>query len=75
MLYHKGKNKNMTPRKWTEDKLNEIKEKKKTMSASQIAKEYNTTKSSILGLLYRDKLKHGYVPPVDSKYTAPKNVW
>jgi len=45
------------------------------MSASQIAKEYNTTKSSILGLLYRDKLKHGYVPPVDSKYTAPKNVW
>ena len=65
----------MPPRKWTDEKLNEIKEKKKTMSASQIAKEYSTTKSSILGLLYRDKLKHGYVPPVDSKYTAPKNVW
>ena len=34
----------MTARKWTEDKLSEIKEKKKTMSASQIAKEYSTTK-------------------------------
>lgn len=64
----------MPPRKWTDEKLNEIKEKKKTMSATQLAKEYGTTKSSILGLLYRDKLKHGYVPPVDSKYTVPKNM-
>ena len=64
----------MTARKWTKDKLSEIKEKKKTMSASQIAKEYSTTKSSILGLLYRDKLKHGYIPPANSKYAVPKNL-
>ena len=64
----------MPVKKWTEEKLNEIKEKKKTMSATQLAKEYDTTKNSILGLLYRDKLKNGYVPPVDSKYTVPKNL-
>jgi len=64
----------MSAKKWTDEKLNEIKEKKKTMSSTQLAKEYNTTKNSILGLLYRDKLKHGYVPPVDSKYTGRKNL-
>ena len=64
----------MPVKKWTEEKLNEIKEKKKTMSATQIAKEYTTTKNSILGVIYRDKIKNGYVPSSDSKYTRRKNL-
>jgi|TARA_R100001530_G_scaffold122594_1_gene90267 hypothetical protein len=64
----------MPVKKWTEEKLNEIKEKKKTMSATQIAKEYTTTKNSILGVIYRDKIKNGYVPSSDSKYTGRKNL-
>ena len=44
------------------------------LSASKIAKKIGTTKNSIIGLLYKEKLKEGYVPAPDSKYTVRKNL-
>ena len=46
----------------------------KTHSASQVGTMFNTTKNSILGVIYRDKIKNGYVPSSDSKYTGRKNL-
>jgi hypothetical protein len=35
---------------------------------------FGVTKNSIIGLLYRDKIRNGYVPSPDSKYTVKKNT-
>ncbi len=59
--------------RWTDEKLNEAKDLMKSNSASETGVILNTTKSSILGALYREKVKNGYVPPADSKYTSTKN--
>ena len=61
-------------RKWTDSELNQIKFLKDHKSTSQIAKIFGTTKNAVIGALYRDKIKNGYVPPEDSKYTGPKNL-
>ena len=53
---------------WTDDKLAYIKYLTKCNSMSEIGKVFGTTKNAILGALYRDKVKNGYVPPPDSKY-------
>jgi hypothetical protein len=60
--------------KWTDSELNQIKFLKDHKSTSQIAKIFGTTKNAVIGALYRDKIKNGYVPPEDSKYTGPKNL-
>ena len=57
---------------WTESKLNQVKFLMKYNSMSEIGKIFDTTKNAVLGALYRDKVKHGYVPPPDSKYTGKK---
>ena len=57
---------------WTESKLNQVKFLMKYNSTSEIGKIFNTTKNAVLGALYRDKVKNGYVPPPDSKYTGKK---
>ena len=61
-------------RKWTNHELNHVKYLTKCNSASEIAKIFGTTKNAIIGALYRDKVRDGYVPPEDSKYTGPKNL-
>ena len=61
-------------RKWTNLQLEEIRFLMGHTSASKVARSFNTTKNSIIGALYRDKVRNGYVPPPDSKYTGPKNV-
>ena len=60
------------PKVWTEDKLNQVKFLMNYNSMSEIGKVFGTTKNSILGALYRDKVKNGYVPPPDSKYAIKK---
>ena len=60
--------------KWTDRELNQVKFLKDYNSASQIAKIFGATKNAIIGALYRDKIRNGYVPPEDSKYTGPKNL-
>ena len=65
----------MRPRgKWTNKELSYVKYLTKCNSASQIGKILGTTKNAIIGALYRDKIRNGYVPPEDSKYTGPKNL-
>ena len=56
------------PKVWTEDKLNQVKYLVKYNSTSKVGKIFDTTKNAVLGALYRDKVKNGYVPPPDSKY-------
>ena len=58
--------------KWTNKKLDYVKYLTKCNSMSEIGKVFGTTKNAILGALYRDKIKNGYVPPPDSKYTGKK---
>ena len=42
-------------------------------SATEIDQEYlPALRNAVLGALYRDKVKNGYVPPPDSKYTGKK---
>ena len=59
-------------RKWIDGELNQVKFLMKSNSASEIGKIFNTTKNSILGALYREKVKNGYVPPTNSKYISKK---
>ena len=65
----------MRPRgKWSDSELNQVKFLHASNSTSQIAKLFKTTKNAVIGALYRDKIRNGYVPPEDSKYTGPKNL-
>jgi len=60
-------------KQWTDEKLNEAKSLMKFKSASETGEILNKTKNSVLGVLYREKVKNGYVPPSDSKYTSTKS--
>ena len=65
----------MRPRgKWTDSELDQVKFLHAYNSTSQISKIFRTTKNAIIGALYRDKIRNGYVPSEDSKYTGPKNL-
>ena len=62
-------------RKWTNKELNDVKcLVENNFSTSKIGKIFGTTKNAIIGALYRDKIRNGYIPPEDSKYTGPKNL-
>jgi len=62
-------------KKWTDEKLGDAKYlMEHNFSASKVGKIFGTTKNAVLGALYRDKVKNGYVPPEDSKYTGSKNL-
>ena len=56
----------------TDEKLAHVKYLTKCNTSSEIGKVFGTTKNAVLGALYRDKVKNGYVPPPDSKYTGKK---
>ena len=65
----------MRPRgKWSDSELNQVKFLHASNSTSQIAKIFKTTKNAVIGALYRDKIKNGYVPSEDSKYIGSKNL-
>ena len=62
-------------RKWTNKELNDVKcLVEHNFSTSKIGKIFGTTKNAIIGALYRDKVRNGYVPEPDSKYTGPKGL-
>ena len=60
--------------KWTDSELIQVKYLTKYNSTSEVGKIFRTTKNAIIGAMYRDKIKNGYVPSEDSKYTGPKNL-
>ena len=63
----------MAKRQWTDSQLSDaIYLMAHNFSASKVGKIFNTTKNAVLGALYRDKVRNGYVPPPDSKYTVSK---
>jgi len=60
-------------RKWSDSQLSDAKYlMAHNFSASRVGNIFNTTKNAVLGALYRDKVRNGYVPPSDSKYARPK---
>ena len=63
----------MAKRQWTDSQLSDAKYlMANNFSASKVGNILNTTKNAVLGALYRDKVRNGYVPPPDSKYTVSK---
>jgi hypothetical protein len=60
-------------RSWKKEEIDHIKKLKQNHSASKVGEIIGVTKNSIMGLLYRDKIRNGYTPPLDSKYTVKKN--
>ena len=60
-------------RSWTQRNVEDIKKLNQNHSTSQVGRMFGVTKNSIIGLLYRDKIRNGYVPSPDSKYTVKKN--
>ena len=60
-------------RKWTDSQLEDAKYlMAHNFTASRVGEILSTTKNAVLGALYRDKVRNGYVPPSDSKYTVSK---
>ena len=58
--------------KWKDEELKLANELIKNHTATEVGKILNTTKNAVLGVLYREKVKNGYTPPPDSKYTVSK---
>ena len=54
---------------WNEEKIEELKRLSKNNRPYEIAAIMGIGKNSVLGKLYRIKVKNGYVPPADSKHT------
>ena len=64
----------MAKRQWTDSQLSDAKYlMAHNFSASKVGTILKTTKNAVLGALYRDKVRNGYVPPSDSKYTVTKS--
>ena len=63
----------MAKRQWTDSQLSDAKYlMAHNFTASRVGEILSTTKNAVLGALYRDKVRNGYVPPPDSKYTVSK---
>ena len=61
------------PMEWTDSQVSDAKYlMAHNFSASRVGNIFNTTKNAVIGALYRDKIRNGYVPPEDSKYTVSK---
>ena len=57
---------------WKEKDLKLAGELIKNHTAEEVGKIFNKSKNAVLGVLYREKVKNGYAPPLDSKYAVPK---
>ena len=58
----------MKRKKWTENETELARELLKKHSYATVGKILHRSKNSVIGVLYRDKVKSGYIPPLDSKY-------
>ena len=57
---------------WTDENIERAKGLMKTHTAREVGLKFAKSKNSVLGVLYRDKVKNGYMPPPDSKYSKSK---
>ena len=63
----------MRKRIWTQERLDEAKKLLQTTSASKAAVIMGVkSKNCILGALFREKIKNGYAPPIDSPWAVTK---
>ena len=53
---------------WTADKLQMAKQLLETHTARSVGEVMGVSRNAVLGALYRNKIKNGYVPPTDSPY-------
>ena len=58
--------------KWKDEELKLAGELIRNHTAEEVGKILNTTKNAVLGVLYREKVKNGYTPSPDSKYTKTR---
>ena len=58
----------MKRKAWTENETELARQLLKTHSYATVGKMLHRSKNSVLGVLYRDKIKNGYTPPLDSPY-------
>ena len=57
---------------WKEKDLKLAGELIKNHTAEEVGKIFSKSKNAVLGVLYREKIKNGYVPSPNSKYTKPR---
>ena len=62
----------MAKMEWREEELKLAGQLIKSHTAAEVGKIFNKSKNAVLGVLYREKIKNGYVPAPDSKYTGPR---
>jgi hypothetical protein len=53
---------------WTADKLQMAKKLLETHTARSVGEVMGVSRNAVLGALYRDKVKNGYIPPANSPY-------
>ena len=58
----------MKRKNWTQEEIEKARELLKTHSYATVGQILHRSKNSVLGVLYRDKIKNGYTPPLDSPY-------
>tara|TARA_R110002012_G_scaffold80762_1_gene204675 strand:- start:419 stop:631 length:213 start_codon:yes stop_codon:yes gene_type:complete len=56
------------PKFWTDENIERAKRLWHTHTATEVGRMFDRSKNSVLGALYRDKVKNGYIPPLDSPY-------
>ena len=66
------RNINMAKMEWREEDLKRAGELIKGHTATEVGKIFNKSKNAVLGVLYREKIKNGYVPSLTSKYTKTR---
>ena len=62
----------MAKMEWKEEDLKRAGELIKSHTATEVGKIFNKSKNAVLGVLYREKIKNGYVPSPTSKYTKTR---
>jgi len=58
---------------WKQEDLKLAGELIKNHTAEEVGKIFSKSKNSVLGVLYREKIKNGYVPSPTSNYTKPRS--
>ena len=62
----------MKRKKWTQEEIEKARELLKKHSYSTVGQILHRSKNSVIGQFYRDKIKKGYVPPLNSPYARIK---
>ena len=62
-------------KKWTNENINLVRDLLKNNSAREVGIMFGKSKNSILGILYREKVAAGYVPPKDSPWANIRKTY